>query len=201
MVSYSKTKFPVTINAEYTFKQPVEGIASITITKNDGGTIKRNITCNSKSTVFYIDIVKDLGHTISGHYSASINLVFIDPKTNTKVEDFAQVSIIPYTFMLKITADRFYAPGRSVYYTVISKTLEGKPAPNVEVTVTIDGKQSIVKTGSDGTIETRYKSLLTNTPNLYIEVSCTLCTGSGIPLQAIGVKPARGLSLTLLNEK
>jgi hypothetical protein len=202
MVPYSQTKIPVTINAEYTFKQPVEGIASITIFKNNGDTIKRNITCNTKSTVFYVDIVSELGYTTSTYGSASINLVFIDPKTNSKAEDQIVVQIVPFNYMLQFVTDApNYRPGSTISYTLVSKTLDNKPAPNIKVSVTIDGKLSNLTTGSDGTVKGTFKTLATSTQTISFQGSCKLCSDGWLYLYALGVRPAEGITLALLTQK
>ncbi|KAG5674213.1 hypothetical protein PVAND_004193 [Polypedilum vanderplanki] len=199
-VSYSSSQFPITINAEYTFKQPISGTASITIFKNNGDIYTKNVICNSKSTTFYVNFVKDLGYTTSSYYYASISLVFIDPKTNTKATDQASVSIVPYAYNLQFINENIYRPGQVLPYTLISKTLDDKPAPNVKVSVQINNYQTTLITGKDGTVKSSYKTNASDPSYLSIYGTCPTCNSGYSYANPIGLKPAEGISLTLITQ-
>ncbi|KAG5669927.1 hypothetical protein PVAND_000217 [Polypedilum vanderplanki] len=177
-VSYSSSQFPITINAEYTFKQPISGTASITIFKNNGDIYTKNVICNSKSTTFYVNFVKDLGYTTSSYYYASISLVFIDPKTNTKATDQASVSIVPYAYNLQFINENIYRPGQ----------------------FKINNYQTTLITGKDGTVKSSYKTNASDPSYLSIYGTCPTCNSGYSYANPIGLKPAEGISLTLITQ-
>ncbi|KAG5684460.1 hypothetical protein PVAND_013694 [Polypedilum vanderplanki] len=198
-VSYSSSQLPITINAEYTFKQPISGIATITIT-NNGATWTKNISCTEKSTTFFVNFVKDLGLTSAGYNYIEVSLVFIDPKTNTKVTDLKQVQIYPYTYTVDFISVNAYKPGDTIKYTVVTKTLDEKPAPKIRVNITINNQQvTTLTTGSDGTAEGTYK---TSTASTYLNFQgiCTGCNTGYLYKYAYGIRLSEGIRLELLNQ-
>jgi hypothetical protein len=200
-VSYKVTKFPVTINAEYTFKQPISGTATVTISKNTGA-FSKNISCSDKQTTFYVDIVKDLGYTDSTqYYYSTISLVFVDPKTNTKATDQKQVGIVPFSNTLQLINSPTYKPGQNLAFTLAAKTLEGKPAPNLKVSVVISGVKQNLITGSDGTVKGSFKTNSSSADYLQISAECPTCQTGYSYSNPLGVRPAQGISLTLITEK
>ncbi|KAG5668833.1 hypothetical protein PVAND_016756 [Polypedilum vanderplanki] len=201
-VSYASSEVPITINAEYTFKQPVSGIATINITRNDGSVaFLKNISCSSKSTTFYLNFVKDLGLTRSDvHYAFTISMVFIDLKTNSKTKDSAFFGITPYIYTLEIYPEKFYHPGQPIKYTVVSKTLEGKPTPNVQVSVGVNMQVKNLTTGVNGTVESSYQTYSNFTMPLYFYTLCSICGGSITYVSSPFIKPMGGITLYLITD-
>jgi hypothetical protein len=200
-ISYTATQFPITINAEYTFKQPVSGIATVTASKYNGDLWTKNVSCTSKSTTFYVNLVKDLGFTASNYYYASVSLVFIDPKTNTKATDQAFVYVVPFVYTLSFVNDFSYRPGQTFSYTLVAKTVDGNPVKKLSVSLQTNFATTTVTTGNDGIFKGVIKTNSSRSDYLTILATCKECSSGYTYAYPIGVRPYEGISLSLITIK
>lgn len=200
-VSYSSSQFPITINAEYTFKQPINGIASLTLNKFNGVQITKNVTCSGKSTTVFINFVNELDYSTSNYYFTTIYMVFIDPKTNTKVTSSASISIVPYSYIVQIVNDNVYKPGQRIQYTIVAKTLDGKPAPSLRVSVQINQYQTTLTTGRDGTARGSFSTNSSDQSYLNFQANCKQCSSGYSYCNPLGIIPEQGISLRLITQK
>jgi hypothetical protein len=136
---FSFGKVPVTISAQYTFGEPVNGVANLKIDRWNEPIFERNVTITSETTTIDIDLRKDLKIASEQWNFFTINLLLRDPLTNTEASDSKSFSIIPYTYSIEFLSSSLpLVPGQQYNYEFVVKKYDGTPAPSgIRVTVAI----------------------------------------------------------------
>ncbi|KAG5669928.1 hypothetical protein PVAND_000218 [Polypedilum vanderplanki] len=129
--SHSDSKFPVTINAEYTFGESVNGIATVSFNyENSPKTNIKNITCTAESTTFDVDIANDLLSLNKSVQNFYISLIFNDPLTNTQAIDKKKIALVDYKYLLTAAYSEAFIANKPYNFTFYLKNFDGTPGPS-----------------------------------------------------------------------
>jgi hypothetical protein len=126
---FSMGKIPITISAQYTFGEPVNGIANLKIEKMNDLVYERNVTVTSESTTIDLSIDDDLRAASKTFNSYQAILTFNDPLTSKTVVDVQQFTITPFAFSIILTGNSPYVqPGEFYDFSVSVRNYDGSPA-------------------------------------------------------------------------
>lgn len=157
IISRVSGKIPVIITAEYTFGEPVNGDGTFVMDDNSGTPLNRSVAIVNGRASFEIDMqtlnIQNWGSWFQYYFTMK------DSMLSTLAYTEGTCNIVPHVYTIEMAGSNFMTPATSYNYTVIMKTLDGKPPPlGTQVNVTIDpfATTQYLKTRADGTISSLY---------------------------------------------
>jgi hypothetical protein len=180
-IPLSDGKVSVTVGAQYTFGQKVQGNAVVTF-KQYGYQIvhERSVVIDSSSLTFDIDIKNDLKIDIL-HFDMEIlaEIQFTDKQTGQLASAVTQFSIVLSRHSIILKGMENFKPGLPYVFSVFVKNLDGSPAPeNSEIIVQtsfndVISPNTTFKLDSMGSLELEEKVPLNTS---YMEITVSIAT-------------------------
>lgn len=150
-VPIADNHFPVTVGAQYTFGQKVEGSA-VVIFKLYGHQIvhERSVVINSSSVTFDVDIKNDLKiDYIFFDQSILVEIQFTDKLTAKLASAATQFTLSEYRHSIVFKGPDNFKPGLPYVFQVTIKKLDGSPAAEnspISIQTTFDAKSKLNQT-------------------------------------------------------
>lgn len=129
-VAFSDGHVPITVGAQYTFGQKVEGSAVVTF-KQYGYQIihERSVIINSSSITFDVDVVKDLKiDQIYYDQSITVEVQFTDKQTAQLAAARTEFTLVQFRHSILFKGASNFKPGLPYVFKVTVKKLDGSPA-------------------------------------------------------------------------
>jgi Macroglobulin domain MG3/Macroglobulin domain MG4 len=129
-VAFADGHVPITVGAQYTFGQKVEGSAVVTF-KQWGYQIlyERSVTINASSITFDVDFTKDLKiDQIYYDQSILVEVQFTDKQTGQLAAASTEFTLVQFRHTIVFQGAPNFKPGLPYVFKVTVKKLDGSPA-------------------------------------------------------------------------
>lgn len=150
-VAYADNHVPITVGAQYTFGQKVEGSAVVTF-KQYGYQIvhERSVVINSSSITFDVDIKKDLKiDELYFDQSITVEIQFTDKQTAKLASAATSFMISQFRHSIVFKGPQNFKPGLPYVFQLTVKKLDGSPAAEnsqISLQTTFDGESPLNQT-------------------------------------------------------
>lgn len=137
-IPYSDENVPVSISAEYTFGDAIEGTAKFILNKWGDQVYTKNLTITEGQASFEIPLV-DLKISPDGYWYFSYSLEVTDFIFGTTATTQGNFQVLPYRYNINFNGNQFVTPGSTYSYSVSVVGIDGSSlAPSgTKVSVTI----------------------------------------------------------------